>query len=157
MTRNVLLDTNLLIAALDSSGRTSDEMKESATAILTGLLNDVEVKLFITPLIRYEVLRGVPWLNHENFNKLQNTLNQFPELDITRNISELSANLFRYDSWLMEQPGAAPRNLEKRKFDVFHFSSASCNRLELCSNDSDIGKIRSLHDEYKTFRLLAQP
>lgn len=34
MTRKVLLDTNLLIAAFDKSGRTSPEMKTSAIAML---------------------------------------------------------------------------------------------------------------------------
>lgn len=148
MTRRVLLDTNLLIAAFDKSGRTSAEMKASAIAMLAELLADDEVALFITPLIRYEVLRGVSWLNTADFDELQATLNGFPELDITRDISELSANLFRFDSWQAAQPGAAARNLEKRKFDVFHFSSAHCNTLELCSNDSDIGRIRQLHQSY---------
>lgn len=148
MTRKILLDTNLLIAAFDKSGRTSAQMKASAIAMLAELLADDEVALFITPLIRYEVLRGVSWLNKAEFNELQANLNGFPELDITRDISELSANLFRFDSWQAAQPGAAPRNLEKRKFDVFHFSSAHCNTLELCSNDSDIGRIRQLHQSY---------
>ncbi|MHA8111538.1 PIN domain-containing protein [Kosakonia cowanii] len=148
MTRKILLDTNLLIAAFDKSGRTSAQMKASAIAMLAELLADDEVALFITPLIRYEVLRGVSWLNKAEFNELQANLNGFPELDITRDISELSANLFRFDSWQAAQPGAAARNLEKRKFDVFHFSSAHCNTLELCSNDSDIGRIRQLHQSY---------
>jgi len=148
MTRKILLDTNLLIAAFDKSGRTSAQMKASAIAMLAELLADDEVALFITPLIRYEVLRGVSWLDKAEFDELQANLNGFPELDITRDISELSANLFRFDSWQAAQPGAAARNLEKRKFDVFHFSSAHCNALELCSNDSDIGRIRQLHQSY---------
>ncbi len=49
MTRRVLLDTNLLIAAFDKSGRTSAEMKASAIAMLAELLSDNEVALFITP------------------------------------------------------------------------------------------------------------
>ena len=148
MTRNVLLDTNLLIAAFDKSGRTSSEMKAAANSLLSELLTDADVALFITPLIRYEVLRGVSWVNKADFEELKATLNGFPELDITRGISELSANLFRFDSWQAAQAGAAARNLEKRKFDVFHFSSAHCNMLDFCSNDSDIGRIRLLHHSY---------
>lgn len=70
MTRKILLDTNLLIAAFDKSGRTSAEMKASARAMLAELLADDDVALFITPLIRYEVLRGVSWLNKAEFDEL---------------------------------------------------------------------------------------
>lgn len=97
MTRNVLLDTNLLIAAFDSQGSTSPEMKRLAI----------------------------------------------------RQLSELSANLFRFDSWLALQANDRNRNVDKRKFDVFHFCSAHCNSLEFCSNDTDIGRIRTLHNAYE--------
>lgn len=149
MTRKVLLDTNLLIAALDKSGTTSAEIKASATKRLAELASEPDVALFITPLIRYEVLRGINWLNEDDFHEMQEILNGFPELEITRNISELSANLYRYDSWQVCQPGAVARNLEKRKFDVFHFCSAHCNGLELCSLDTDIGRITLLHRDFE--------
>lgn len=149
MTRKVLLDTNLLIAAFDKNGTTSAEVRASATEKLAELVKEPDVALFITPLIRYEVLRGVNWLNEDEFLEMQTILNGFPELEITRNISELSANLYRYDSWQAHQPGAIARNLEKRKFDVFHFCSAHCNGLDLCSLDTDIGRITLLHRDFE--------
>lgn len=66
MTRNVLLDTNLLICAFDNSGTAAKEDKDKAITKLTALLSDPETKLFITPLIRYEVLRGIKWDNSES-------------------------------------------------------------------------------------------
>ncbi len=148
MTRKVLLDANLLIAAFDANGTTSAEMKEKAIGQLSELLADEEVKLFITPLVRYEVLRGIAWLSKEDFLIMKSTLNDFPDLDITRNISELSANLFRFDKHKAELANDKARNLDKRKFDVFHFCSAHCNGLGFYSNDTDIAKIKKLHDEY---------
>lgn len=148
MTRKVLLDANLLIAAFDVNGTTSPEMKKQAIEQLSTLLADEEVKLFITPLVRYEVLRGIAWQSSEDFLRMKSTLNGFPDLDITRDISELSANLFRFDKHKAEQANNGARNLDKRKFDVFHFCSAHCNGLGFCSNDTDIAKIERLHGEY---------
>ncbi|WAH50916.1 PIN domain-containing protein [Pseudescherichia vulneris] len=149
MTRNVLLDTNLLIAAFDRQGTTSAEMKSLAISQLSVLLEDPEVKLFITPLVRYEVLRGIAWQSADEFMTMKNTLKGFTELDVTRDISELSANLFRFDTWQAQQANDRSRNVDKRKFDVFHYCSAHCNSLEFCSNDTDIGRIRTLHTAYE--------
>ncbi|VUS47134.1 PIN domain-containing protein [Klebsiella spallanzanii] len=148
MTRKVLLDTNLLIAAFDTHGSTSEDIKRIAIERLSVLLSDPEVQLFITPLIRYEVLRGIAWQNHDDFTAMQQSLNSFPELDITRDISELSANLFRFDKLVAEQRHEQ-RNVDKRRFDVFHYCSATCNCLELCSEDTDIGRIEQLFTEYQ--------
>ena len=148
MARKVLLDANLLIAAFDNNGNTSEEIRATAKNKLTELLSDPDVMFFITPLIRYEVLRGVNWQRNDDFESLKDILNTFPELDITRNVSELAANLFRFERWNMLQRNDNSRNLDKRKFDIFHFCSANCNNLELCSNDTDIGKINILHDSY---------
>lgn len=148
MTRNVLLDTNLLICAFDNSGSASQEIKNQAITKLTALLSDSETKLFITPLIRYEVLRGIKWENVNAYDSMCSVLNGFPELDITRNVAELSANLFRFDTHQLALTGQGMRNIEKRKFDVFHYCCACCNDLCLESNDTDIAKIEQLHSHY---------
>ncbi|WP_318365699.1 PIN domain-containing protein [Enterobacter sp.] len=150
MTRKVLLDTNLLIAAFDTNGTTSPEMKTMAINQLSALISEADAQLFITPLVRYEVLRGIAWQSVDDFLEMKEVLNQFPELDVTRDVSELSANLFRFDGHQALQQNALKRNLDKRKFDVFHYCSAHCNGLEFCSNDSDISKIRTLHTAYET-------
>lgn len=148
MTKKILLDTNLLIAAFDNNATTSEEIRNTAKNKLSELLSDPDVVFFITPLIRYEVLRGIAWERGEDFQALQDILNTFPELDVTRNISELAANLFRFEKWNMLKNKDSSRNLDKRKFDIFHFCSAECNSLALCSNDTDIGKINTLYHSY---------
>ena len=57
--RKVLLDANLLIAALDNGSTTSEAERTKAKQTLAALLSNAEVALIITPLIRYEVLRGI--------------------------------------------------------------------------------------------------
>ncbi|OAT54254.1 PIN domain-containing protein [Providencia heimbachae] len=148
MTRNVLLDTNLLVAAFDRHGTASEDIKNAAMTKLTTLLSDPETKLFITPLIRYEVLRGIKWPDSDSYSSMCRVLNDFPELEITRNVAELSANLFRFDTHEMALQGTVTKNIEKRKFDVFHYCCASCNDLYLESNDTDIAKIEQLYQSY---------
>jgi predicted nucleic acid-binding protein len=148
MTHRVLLDANLLIAALDTSATTSADKRAEAKERLTALLNDPEVALAITPLIRYEVLRFPAWGEQERFTTLQNMLDDFEEFDIGRDVAELAANLYRLDKAKADAANAQ-RNLEKRKFDVFHFASAKHNGLELASQDTDITKIQGLYEEYE--------
>lgn len=147
MTRKVLLDANLLIAAFDRSGSTAPEMKQRAIQQLEALMQEPDIVLFITPLVRYEVLRGIAWQDARVWCEIAAILNEFPELEITRDISDLSANLFRFDKYQAEQK-TEKRNLDKRKFDVFHFCCAHCNGLDIYSNDSDIAKVGQLHQHY---------
>lgn len=148
MTRKVLLDTNLLVAALDQEASTSPEQYEQAIATLTALLESDDVALAITPLIRYEVLRGVAWQSRERYEALHEALAEFEEFDISREIAELAADLYRVDKLQADESGEQ-RNLEKRKFDVFHLASAKCNDLELASQDTDIAKLEKLHQTYR--------
>jgi predicted nucleic acid-binding protein len=143
MKRIVLLDTNLMISALDPVAKSED--KAIAIKKIEELLKDSNVALAITPLIRYEVLRGVDWSNDVRYQSLLHSLNEFEEFDITRTVSEMAANLYRYD---VEQSSATGvnRNFEKRKFDIFHFCSAKINQFEFVSEDTDIAKIHELHE-----------
>ena len=143
---NVLLDANLLIAVFDQSGTTSELLRQSATAKLTTYLENPDIKLVITPLIRYEVLRGLSWQDAEGYNHLKQVLDGFTEIDINRNVSELAANLFRFDR---TTNAGAQRNVEKRKFDVFHLACAKCHGLDLASQDTDIESLQSLFDSYQ--------
>lgn len=143
--RKVLLDANLLIGALDDSGTTSESQREQAKQILNTLLSDGSVTLVITPLIRYEVLRGIGWANQDRFIRLKQALDGLTELDVNRGVSELAANLFRFDR---SEDSGQQRNIEKRKFDVFHLASAKQHSLELASQDSDIASLDSLYNRY---------
>ncbi|MDO4699278.1 MAG: hypothetical protein Q4A69_01140 [Moraxella sp.] len=53
--RYVLLDSNILIGAFD--GDLDNEKHQRAKNLFKELLKDDDVRIAITPLIRYEVLR----------------------------------------------------------------------------------------------------
>ena len=138
MSKKVLLDANLIISVSDRNNKKYQESLEKITL----LVEDNNIELCITPLIRYEVLRGIPFDDPDSYEDLKEMLNGFIELDIKRNTSELASNLFRY---------ARHRDrgiVNKRSFDVFHCTTAKCNQCELHSNDGDIGKIKTLYDNY---------
>ncbi len=143
---NVLLDANLLIAALDDSGTTSKQLRQSAITKLASFLENPDIKLVITPLIRYEVLRGVSWNDAGRYNSLKQVLDNLTEIDVDRKVSELAANLFRFDRLINAQ---GQKNVEKRKFDVFHLACAKCHGLDLASQDTDIASLQSLFDSYQ--------
>jgi predicted nucleic acid-binding protein len=147
MTQRYLLDTNLLVAVFDEYATTSDQEKEAAQQKLETLLSDDDVALSISSLIRYEVLRGIGWLDSERLTRLVDILNRFEEFDINQDISMLAADLYRFDAFQNEQMKQG-RNLEKRKFDVFHFATAQLNGLTLASADTDIAKVERLYESY---------
>ena len=146
--RKVLLDTNMIVAAFDEAGSTSEEMKASAKAELAGLLNDDEVVLVITPLIRYEVLRGIAWAEPEKLKAMKQILNAFLELDIERKVSELASDLFRLDDSQVENP--SDRNINKRNFDIFHFAVSKHHGLDLVSNDRHMPQLETLYQQYQS-------
>ena len=138
MTNKVLLDANLIISASD---RENEKHQEALEKIII-LVEDNDIELCITPLIRYEVLRGIPFDDPHSYEDLKEMLDGFIELDIKRNTSELASNLFRY----ARHRGRGIVN--KRSFDVFHCTTAKCNQCELHSNDGDIANIERLHHDY---------
>ncbi len=147
MTQHYLLDTNLIVALFDEDGTTSIEKREAAKQQLEALLSDPDAALAISPLIRYEVLRGIGWRDSARLSRLMDVLNRFEEFDIGKEVSMLAADLYRFDVFQNKQAGQQ-RNLEKRKFDVFHFATAQVNQLSLASEDSDVAKIRRLYEAY---------
>ena len=132
MSRAVLLDANLLIGAFELEE--GNEQHKQAQLQLRALLKDPDVKLAITPLIRYEVLRGARRVSVEDLNA---RLNAFQEFDVCAADARRAAEIFRQ----AQQQGTP---LEKRRFDVFHFVCAELNNLELGTADGDIQKIRNL-------------
>ncbi|WP_416191568.1 type II toxin-antitoxin system VapC family toxin [Neisseria sp. CCUG12390] len=139
-----LLDTNYLIYLADAD---ADETKRKE------ILQDFAEKLqqddshfFLTPLIRYEVLRGVDWGNREKLQILSDILKQFESLDIKQDVADLAGELYRFDKFEAERTQSG-RNLEKRKFDMFHFSTAQINHLEVLSKDGDLANIAALHQK----------
>lgn len=130
--RSLLLDANLLIGAFDTEH--GNEAHEAARSRLIELLQDDSVKLAITPLIRYEVLRGA---RNVSIEALSDALDDFQEFDIRGRDARRAAELFQ----LAERQG---RKLNRRKFDVFHCVCAESNDLEIISQDADIAAIQEL-------------
>ncbi|OFJ57902.1 hypothetical protein HMPREF2858_08025 [Neisseria sp. HMSC073B07] len=60
----------------------------------------------------------------------------------------MASNLYRFDKFEAERD-KTPKNLEKRKFDMFHYATASVNNLEILSHDTDVNKIKDLHERMR--------
>lgn len=141
-----LLDTNYLVYLADDD---SDEEKRKAVlSDMAEKLQQDDNRFVITPLIRYEVLRGVDWEKSEKLSRLTGVLAQFESLDITQNVSDLASNLYRFDKFEAERDNT-PKNLEKRKFDMFHYATARENNLEILSHDTDVNKIKDLYERMR--------
>ncbi|MDE3995596.1 PIN domain-containing protein [Glaesserella parasuis] len=93
--KGYLLDTNYLIYLADPNANPTK--KSEVLQDLALKLEDPETLLFLTPLIRYEVLRGVEWDNIEKLNTLKSALKAFQTIDINDDIADLARNLFRLD------------------------------------------------------------
>lgn len=132
MTRGVLLDANIVIGAFD--GERGNEAHEKARVRLEELLADDKIKVAITPLIRYEVMRGVA---PEKVDSLDASLSVFHEFDITGKEAVRAAEIFR----LAREAG---KKLDKHSFDVLHFACAQEYDLELASQDGDMAIIAAL-------------
>lgn len=141
MQRLVLLDSQLLILALDATGQDAEKIAQ-AKAKLINLLQDDRVRLCITPLIRYEVMRG---LKSRDSSHISAVLSSFMMFDIKENIGKLAADLFYHSKIISpEEP-----LVDKRTFDVFHFATAQCNALELETWDKDFNKIERVYKSWK--------
>ncbi|PPU22612.1 type II toxin-antitoxin system VapC family toxin [Xanthomonas arboricola] len=137
MTRAILLDANLLIGALDTDPNNSVHL--SAKAEVERLLTDDRVRVAISPLIRYEVLRGA---KRVPLDELEQILNAFQEFEVGAKDARMAAEVFRHD-----RRDDAERAIDKKRFDVFHCVCANLNDLELISHDQDIKKIQDLIKE----------
>lgn len=146
--KNVLLDTNLIIAAYDPKATTAPEKRQAALKLLGELL-DGDAKLYVSPLIRYEVLRGSDHKDDEHYQKLKEILDGFPMAEITTDVSDLAAHLFRFDRQSPEDQRVLGKNPEKYRFDVFHYACAHCNGWTLETHDADGKKIGQLHTRYQ--------
>lgn len=129
MTAGYLLDTNLLIGVFDGDPNSSEH--EAARNRLRELLTAPDTRLAITPLIRYEVLRGVKRVSPEEMSR---KLDGFVELEVTRDDAILAAQVYA-------QALKEGRKFDKQKFDLFHCVAAYRNQLEVASRDGDIPKI----------------
>ena len=137
MTQMRLIDTQTLIYAFDPTNQ-EKHLVDAAKEKMNTWLTSPDIRLAITPLIRFELLKSGK-LNEKRIKHLERALSQFEEFEIGNAEATLAASIFRY----AEQ---TERKLERNKFDVFHFASAIINRLEIDSTDGDMKKIREVYD-----------
>lgn len=141
---NYLLDTNNLIYLVDSNSES--EIRREALEKLHQKLSDPNNRFMLTPLIRYEVMRGIKWEDETKLKELENILKQFKSLDIRDEIADLAGDLYRFDEYKSRRDNI-PKNLEKRKFDMFHYATAKMENLEILSADSDLSHIEKLYEQ----------
>lgn len=139
-----LLDTNFLIYLYDDNA--DDTQYAEVLEKFVELSQQDDVKFAISSLIYYEVLRGVNWQDNEKLAMLKQELAKFQPFLITQEIADLARDLYRFDKFDTERNGIA-KNLDKRKFDVFHYATAYVNGLEMLSHDTDINGIAKLHEK----------
>lgn len=145
--RHILLDASMLISAYDR-----DESKKTAPAVDGGETSDVdlrrrkrveelaakgEVRFWITPLIYYEVMRG---LKHKSPVEMEIELEEYERLDIREDHGRQAVELYR-----LAKNKDKSEWLDKRGFDLFHCVCAEIDGMEFVHDDTgDIPKIQQL-------------
>ncbi|MDR2450858.1 MAG: PIN domain-containing protein [Candidatus Accumulibacter sp.] len=141
--RRVLLDANMLIGALEPEP--GNEAHQKAGELYLALTNDPDVELFITPLVRYEALRGVVRIP---FDEMKSALDELQEIDVHDVEANRAAEIFRLAKGQWEQVNPEV-NLNKRSFDFFHCACEEINGLEIDGDDPHIQKIKQLIQDGK--------
>ena len=142
MAHYILLDANLIINAFDPMA--TKENRKKAQNIFKNLI-ETGVAFAITPLIRYEILRHPSFTDHARYKRLEAILDNYKVFNINEEITDLATQLYRYDVYTATN---ANKNFEKRRFDSFHFATAKCNELEICSFDKHLGQMEKLYKNY---------
>ena len=145
-----LLDTNYLIGLLEGKSDGNDtELLQNLKDLRSEIASN-NVEVVITPLIRYEFLRYFLWETQENeVKKYINVMNGLTTLDISQDVADLAADLYRLDKFEASKNNVN-KNIDKRQFDIFHFATAKINDIELLSNDKHLPQLEDLYQRYKT-------
>ncbi|WP_236757309.1 hypothetical protein [Actinobacillus seminis] len=84
-------------------------------------MEDENAVVFITPLISYEVLRGLSWEDKETYQKVKTIIASFSSLNIDHKITNLASELFRFEKYERNQHGQETKKIDKHNFDIIHF------------------------------------
>ena len=152
MTKKLLLDSNRLIRAFDGDPKNPDDLQ--VLKELQQLNDDPEIELLaITPLIRYEVLRGIrrdsPGRLKEAITELEAQLGVFDELQVTAEVARLAADVYRYVQTQKVKHDKPFLDLLKRGFDLLHCACADIYGLDIVSNDKHIKQIQKLITDFR--------
>ncbi len=152
--KKLLIDTNLISRALAPQENEKGKLQEEALEKLDRWDSDEQLRMGITPLIRFEVLCN-PRLTEEQKSKIAEFLDGLEEFRVDKESAELAAHLF-----IHRKKRNGPKKPEKvqntekihkdgPKFDLLHFAVAKTNQLEIESVDGDMDTIQSLYDDMK--------
>lgn len=145
--RELLLDANYLIYLLEGKVDDNDaELLQSLKKLRDEIAQD-NVEIVTTPLIRYEFLRYFSWKEKDKIGQYTQVMNQLTTLDISQDVADLAMNLYRLDKFESDK-ASVNKNIDKRKFDVFHFATAKINGIELLSNDKHLPQLEQLYQRY---------
>lgn len=146
--KKVLLDTNILIAAINAPN--SEEASQLLSLLQEGSL------IYTTPLIKYEVLRYYKKEDDkQEYQKAIALLSHLKNLDINQQIGDLATEIVRferqkYPERYTTQADGSQKNINKYNFDIFHVATTKHHQIELKSNDGDVVyKIEALYNEMK--------
>ncbi|MGP4953051.1 type II toxin-antitoxin system VapC family toxin [Psychrobacter sp. T6-1] len=152
--KELLLDANYLIYLLEGKVDKNDANLLQKLKTLRAEIASNNVEVVITPLIRYEFLRYFLWKKQENdVKKYVHLMNQFTTLDISQDVADLAADLYRLDKFESDNNNIN-KNIDKRQFDIFHFATAKVNNIELLSNDKHLPQLEKLYNLYRLDKLL---
>ena len=138
------------IRALNHDSKTTELQCSSARSTLRSLLQDDSVGVVLTPLIRHEVMRGLPRSDLSKIARIQAILDNFETIAVTDEISEIATTVYRI---LIEQDknqGYTERSANKLGFDIMHVATAHVYNLEIISCDSDIERLETIIDNHKS-------
>lgn len=137
--KSVLVDANILIALLDGDDNNPNHVE--AKQKFNDLIQQ-NVAIAITPLIRYEVLRGVKSISIDDAKEI---LDDFVEFNITDKEANPSAKIFHFSRSNDFSSNNTGIKLDKQNFDVFHYVVAKIRNLELVNvNQKDFSKIEKV-------------
>ena len=147
--RELLLDANYLIYLLEGKVDKNDANLLQKLKTLRAEISANNVEVVITPLIRYEFLRYFLWKKQDDeVKRYINVMNSFTTLDISQDVADLAADLYRLDKFTASENNTN-KNIDKRQFDIFHFATAKVNNIELLSNDKHLPQFEKLHTLYE--------
>lgn len=134
--KSVLVDANILISVIDGD---DDNLNHIEAKQKFNDLLEQNVTIAITPLIRYEVLRGVKSIS---IDEAQEILDDFVEFNITDKEANPSARIFHFSRSAEFESKKTGIKLNKQNFDVFHHVVAKIRNLKLVNmNEKDYKKI----------------
>ena len=136
-----LLDADLLIKAYDKE-------QVEAKNRLRELLQDQNNSFAITPMITYEVLCGIPWVDTDKHTRVKTVLARLESISIDTMIGDTAERFFRY----CRHRDRKLRNTATRsehKFDYFHFIVAKTYGLAIATDNAiDFDAMENAYRDY---------